>query len=614
MSDHSPEDLSREIDRLWARVGSAMPEATSVAAISATTATSSVVGAEVAWETVGLLKRQMRQSESSWRQTMDARDEAMRVLRARLESAENELSGLRAHADNEDQRILVDTLDAREKVETAQKALNLAQARYNDERRILEEAMQSLRERLAAENSRSRSTEARWQSREQQYVIDLQELQNIAARREKEAAQAQSAARALQNNLAEAKNALEKTLAELLLERKERERAHGEREAAQKNVAELRTHVDELSKIWEEERAQWKELWDRERASWESRRAELAKWEEDLRREREAWHAELKVKEAAHLAITDDLSGKIRETAQNAEKMTELIETFDRKTTDDTHRAAESLVAMAANERSRQRRVRRWATFVVTVVIAGAAFIPVQRAAQTWRYTAESGTPAPVPNPSAMGFDGDLLWIADWGGRLVGVDPADPRRVLRQANPAPAGPYHPTAIAAGGGLLWTLDAAQPRLLRHSAGNPEKILSVRPSPGAAPTALAYDGETVWSYDAVDHALTRHGGDDAPAQKFAFPDDAVPNAMAWSRGRLWVHDAKGHRILVYSVDGARLCRVDMAPAPEAGALGMVVADGASARERRVRFLLGPTGARLAAEVVRYRIRRWLPFAHY
>jgi streptogramin lyase len=229
-----------------------------------------------------------------------------------------------------------------------------------------------------------------------------------------------------------------------------------------------------------------------------------------------------------------------------------------------------------------------------------------------WRFTSEAVSPAPTANPSALAYDGASLWIADWSGRLVSVDPADPRRVRLQAAPQPGGPYRPTAIAAGAGSVWTLDAAQGRLLRHMAAAPDRIVSARPSPGPAPTALAFDGETVWSYDAVTRALVRHGGDDAPAQTFALPDEAAPNAMAWVDGRLWINDAKGRRLLVYALRDGKLDRVAAEPEPETGVIGL--AAGGTPADRLVYFLLAPSGARAGAEIVRYRLRRLFPFAHF
>jgi hypothetical protein len=202
--------------------------------------------------------------------------------------------------------------------------------------------------------------------------------------------------------------------------------------------------------------------------------------------------------------------------------------------------------------------------------------------------------------------------VTDWSGEVVALDPADPRRVVLRAAPAPGGAYHPTAIAGGGGALWTLDAAQARLVRESARAPERVLGVRPTPGPAPTALAFDGGTVWSYDAVDRSVTKHGGDDAPEKTWPLPDEAVPNAMAWSDGRLWVHDAKNRRILIYSVSDDGLHRVAAQPDPAPGVTGLVVAGSGAAR--RLVVLLAPEGGRAQAEIARYRMRALLPFARF
>ncbi|MFI5349759.1 MAG: hypothetical protein ACHQ2Z_09460 [Elusimicrobiota bacterium] len=451
MADFSPDDLSREIDRLWARVGSASAEPSSPSHIATTSPAGATIGAEAAWETVALLKRQQRQREHSWQQTMEARDEALRALRARLETAETELGRLRLRSEGEDERTLVGTLDAQQRIETASKALALAEARHAEERQALAEAMQSLRERIAAETARAKTAEQRWQAREQQYLLDVKELQGLVARRDQDAGASDKEIRSRDASLAEAKNALQKTLAELLLERKERERAHVEREAALKKVDELRAHVDELSRIWEEERAQWRELWDRERSTWETQRGELAHWEESLRREREAWHAELQVKEKTHLELTEDLSGKIRETSLTAEKMSELISDFDRKSSDDSARAAEGTILRAAQDRIRAERRTRWVFAAALLVAAAAAAGPAWRAATVWRFVSEAVAPAPTGNPTGLAFDGSSLWISDWSGRLVSVDPADPRRVLLQAAPQPGGliirPRSPPAAA-----------------------------------------------------------------------------------------------------------------------------------------------------------------------
>ncbi|MDX6768872.1 MAG: hypothetical protein SF051_05020, partial [Elusimicrobiota bacterium] len=334
MASFPPEDLSREIDRLWARVG---PASDAPAAFAPPAG--ALAGAEVAWETVGLLKRQQREREATWAQALDAKEQALKVFKARCAALEAETSELRARVDGDEERLLADLLDARSRLESAAKAMELQQAQHDAERRALEEALLQARIRAEQEAGRTRESERKREAREAQHLIDLQEFQSLADRRAREAAAAGDSAAALKAGLAEAKNALEKTLAELLLERRAREDSETERGRALKRVEELQGRFAELQRVWEEERAQWRELWDRERSTWETQRQELAQWEESLRREREAWHAELKTKEKSHSLFTEAITSRLRDTTRAAELIDQRLRGIDARTEAERRRA-----------------------------------------------------------------------------------------------------------------------------------------------------------------------------------------------------------------------------------------------------------------------------------
>lgn len=608
MEDLTPEDLSRQIERLWDRVSGIHSETPS---FDVPPPTGFLVGSEVAWETVAILKRQQREREETWRETLSARDNAMEALRSRLKTIEEEAAILREHVEGESERERALALEASHRIEAARKSVQFAEQRHIEERRVLEETLSAMRDRIASEISRARQAEARHGAREQQNAIDLKELAVLAQRREAEAAAAEKSVRALEASMGEAKNALEKTLAELLLERKERERAEGERGAAVKKVDELRAHVDEMTKVWEEERAQWRELWDRERKAWEDKRHELEEWETKLRAERESWHADLKSKEAEHIALTEDLSTKIRETSENAEKISSMISEFEEGAPDTTLGGA-GTVKVIVNAKLRAQR--RWRVVYALAAAAAVAFAwdPAVKFSRGINFIGEADSELSMPNPTGVAVDGSRLWISDWSGHIFTVSAEDPRRILSDVFPEPGGSYRPSAIASGGGVVWTLDAAQARIVRHSAAAADRILSMRPSPGPAPTALAYDGETIWSYDAVNRAVTRHGGDDAALNTYSLPDEAVVNAMAWVAGKLWMHDVKGRRILIYSVDRAGLKRETILPDPEGGVIGLSVAGGPS--DRKAYILYGASGTHARPALSRYLLRRKIPFARF
>lgn len=594
-----PEDLSREIERLWTRLGSASAEA------APPPGAPSAAGAELAWETVAMLKTQQRRREAALSEAVAAKEESLKLWRTRAEALQAETDELRTRADGSDELVYAQLLDAQQRLEGAARALE----HEREERRLLQAALEESRARITAEVERAREAEARWAKRETQSLIDLKDVQAAAERRQQEAAQADQAVSVLKGGLAEAKNALEKTLAELLLERHERARIEEERERALKKTDEVERHFNELQKLWEEERAQWRELWDRERSTWEAQRQELAQWEETLRREREAWHGELQEKEKSHLTFTDSLTGKIRETTVAAEQVASRMRQIESREERDRAVSAQAGVEAGRAASVRARRIRAAAVALVGAALIAAA-VPAWRWGAEWRFEPEATAPVAALNPTALAFDGTLLWIADWGGRISALDPADPRRAVREIAVPAGGLFRPVALAFGDGRMWTLDSARARLLRSLAARPESVVSAIASPGPAPTALAFDGASLWSYDAANRALYRHASDEATYQSFPIEDDVVPNALAWVDGRLWLHDTKSRRIMIYALEGGRFALKENHPSPDAAVVGFAVLPGAAGR--RVWALVGPSAERAQPALLRLRLHRRIPFA--
>lgn len=594
-----PEDLSREIERLWTRLGSASDVA------PASQSAPSAAGAELAWETVGMLKTQQRRREAALTEAIAAKEESLKLWRTRAEALQIETTDLRSRADGSDELVFAQLLDAQQRLEGAARALE----HEREERRLLEAALEESRARITAEVERAREAEARWAKRETQNLIDLKDIQTSAERRQQEAARADQAVGALKGSLAEAKNALEKTLAELLLERHERVRVEEERARALKKTDEVEQHFTDLQKLWEEERAQWRELWDRERSTWEAQRQELAQWEETLRREREAWHGELQEKEKSHLIFTDSLTGKIRETTVAAEQVASRMRQIENREERDRAVSAQANVEAGRTTTLRSRRLRAAALVLASAVVIAAGF-PAWRWASEWRYESEATAPLTAINPTALAFDGNLLWVADWGGRISALDPADPRRAVREVAVPSGALFRPTAMAFGDGRVWTLDAARARLIRAQAAHPETVVASIPSPGAAPTALAFDGSSLWSYDAANRALYRHAADESTYQSYPIEEDVVPNALAWVDGKLWVHDTKSRRIMLYALENGRFTLKGTHPSPDVATVGFVVQTGADGR--RMWALVGPSAERSQPALLRLRLHRRIPFA--
>lgn len=576
----SPEDLGKEIDRLWAKVAASSLE--SPEAISPPPS-SGPVSQEMAWEAVALLKRQQRHESRYWTEILEAKERALAAFREKQALLQVELNSLRQRVQSDEARIVGEGLEAKARVEAALAALEQEKASHDEEMGRLRVLLEQTRARWRGEAESWRREREQFDKREEQHLAELKGLHELAARAQKEAADAPR----LEHSLREAKNALEKTLSELLRERQIRDDAEKEREKAVKKVEELQKHFEELSKLWEEERAQWRELWDRERSTWETQRQEFSAWEENLREERLAWQGEMKSKEAAQLAHAEQLTETLRQSAETSARLASVARRSE-------YEDRRGLVPGVPS---------RWGRRLSAVALAALIAVPAWRYLSRYHFKPVSSVALERPDATGLAFDGALLWASRWDGKLLALDPRD-LRVVREAKPAVAEPYRPAALAFGGSFLWTADAAQARLVRHKSGSPEEVLAARPSPGPAPTALAFDGEALWSYDAANKTLYRHGADEATYKPYALDADAVVTAMAWIGGELWVYDAKGRELLVFGLKGESLKPRGRYTLGEqiVGMLGVKV--NASGRSRRQLWILAaPSAERAAYALIRY-----------
>lgn len=165
-----------------------------------------------------MLQTQQRRREAALAAAIDAKEESLKHWRARAEALQRETEGLRARVTASDERVFAQLLETQQRLEGAFRALE----HERGERRLMEGTL-----------------------------VDMKDAQLSAERRQQEAVQAASA---LKGSLAEAKNALEKTLAELLLERRERARVEEERMRALKKMEEVERRCADLQTLRENEK------------------------------------------------------------------------------------------------------------------------------------------------------------------------------------------------------------------------------------------------------------------------------------------------------------------------------------------------------------------------
>lgn len=538
-------DLQAELDELWARVNQDDPEDHAFPEFPSTIQTDSPVR-DASVEALQLLRRQREAETTELRHLLAVRERAVSDLNDRLRSAQAEIVRLRQQQAQRDKQVLADVLQVSAKLEEAKGTLREAEDRSAAEERVLRDIAEKTRQQLAGETARWRELERQWNEREQQYLLDLKEAQTLLKRAEDAAGKADDRARRVGDDLKTAKGAVEATLAELLTERKLRETADQERDHALKKVREVEEHFAELQKIWQEERKQWNELWDRERSSWDARQQELSTWQDRFRKERDSWHADFQVKEQTQARFAEQVSKSLRESSEASARLAGVLKALRVVGGDAPIAPVVKKVALAA----------------ASVALMISLGVPAYRYAVRLRATPVALESVAAENATAIAFDGNLIWVAEWSGRLLALDPTHPSRIVNAAQVTGANPYHPTALAAAGDTLWSVDTAQARILRHSAQDPAVVRDAWAAPGPAPLAIAHDGTRLWSYDAVNRMLYRHDGEgpNAPVRGYAFELDVVPTSMQWTGPDLWLHDSKGHRLLRLASQESRFVVVE------------------------------------------------------
>ncbi len=566
----TPEDIQRELDRLWGQVTagtssmtpSAPPAPPDPAQYSLHDAPS--ITREATMETLSLIKRQNRAEVMRLAQLLELKERSLAEMMERNRQLSGEYERLRRRTEGQESVAMQQVMSYAAELEAAQKAREALEGRMAEEEGRLRAAAEEARRAAGSESARWHALESDWNSREQEYLLRLRELETrLEKTREGASASEGSEQRALAE-LGEAKKAVESSLSGLLQERREREEAEQARGRALQRVKDVEERMNELQNLWTEERKQWQELWERERSGWESKKQEMSDWEQRVHKDKEAFHqkfGELEDRETKH---AESMTEILRRSSDAGEKIGDFMR--------EAARQAAELARLAPppslGEAPKRRFDWRWAAAGVAVLALAAGSIPLWRMAHRLEFAVIASQTLDAKQPTSIAFDGDNLWASEWGGVLTALDPQAPGKAIKNIPVTQKEAYHPAGLSIWGGKMYTLDTAQARILRHPQETPAKVESAWPTPGPAPVALAHDGRNLWSYDAATKVLYRHLGEgpESQTEQFKVSADVVLTAIRWHKDELWAWDAKGRQVLVLRQEGRNFEISQSAPLPD------------------------------------------------
>ncbi|MGD9641991.1 MAG: hypothetical protein AB7V08_04545 [Elusimicrobiales bacterium] len=479
-------------------------------------------------ETVSFLRANFSKAESDWKALLAAKDAQLRDLNAQLEETRAHLGEIKQHYQEARERALNEEMATALNLEESRTMIESQKKNHAREITLLKEILERTKVEMVSLQGRIdalRVERDEWHKKFTGLSVEKADLADARA--------------GLEAKLADSKEAVEKTLSELLSERKNRRDDAAKLKDQEARVKDLTGRLEAAQANWDAERIQWRELWDRERSVWETHRQEFAVWEERLRSEREAWTLKMREQESKGVESAASLANVLKESSQWSEKVTQVLKLYALKGVELPS------VFVSASPDQGFIRARKNVSRALAMGLAGLLLMSVA-AWQLYSYRAKahykllSSTPLDLPNPSGLAVTDEGVWLADWNKGLALKDRKD-LSTLR-ALPAPAGaPLRHGAITAAGSGLWTLDMAQLRYARQAYADGAITESVK-TPGPAPQGAAWDGYSLWAFDAASGLLYKYGLDPAAGASATYPLPGLKSlaSMQWVDGQLWVLD--------------------------------------------------------------------------
>jgi hypothetical protein len=481
-------------------------------------------------DTMRLLRDNFSKAESDWRSLLAAKDAQLRDLNAQLEETRAHLGELKQHYQEAREKTLSEEMATALNLEESRKTLDTQKKNHAREITLLKDLLERTKTEMVSLQGRIDALRA-----------ERDEARGRADGLAAEKADLLDAKAGLASRLGDSKEAVEKTLAELLAERKNRRDDQVKIKDLEARLKELGGRLETAKTNWDAERTQWRELWDRERSVWETHRQEFAVWEERLRSEREAWTMKMREEEAKGVESAASLANVLKESSKWSEKVTQVLKLYALKGVE------LPAVFVSAGPDKAFAGARRGVARAAALGLAALLFMSAAAwQLHAWRarahYSLLSSVPLDLPNPSGVAVTKDGIWLADWTRGLALKDARDlaTLRVL----PSPAGePLRPGALTASAGGLWVLDMAQLRYVRQAYPDGSLLDSAK-TPGPAPQGAAWDGYNLWAFDASSGLLYKYALDPKSGASATYTLDGVKSlvCMQWAGGDLWTLDSK------------------------------------------------------------------------
>lgn len=157
----------------------------------------------------------------------------------------------------------------------------------------------------------------------------------------------------------------------------------------------------------------------------------------------------------------------------------------------------------------------------------------------------------PYAHPTALGFDGENLWVSSWFTQTIYQHKLDNSFIVKGSYYFPT--LHPTGVAWGDNCLWSCDPWVRKIYRHNLDTTLSISGSYDSPGANPSALYWDGLNLWSVDAAEDKIYKHKLDERLSVVAVYDSPGPSPVGIFSDGKnIWTADSETNKIYKHRLD--------------------------------------------------------------
>lgn len=483
-------------------------------------------------ETIKFLKDSYSKTYREWSEIMEVKEKTIQDLNFQIEEMKAHLNEIRQHYQAVREKLIAQELDTALKLEESQKALNDQKKQHASEIKLLTEVLE--RTKIEIKNL---------QNKLENKLAEKNNLDKENSKLRVEISDLKDSIRTLENNLSEAKHALQETVTELFTERKAKTSAEEKVREFERKVKDLQQEMQNMKSNWDAERKEWRELWDRERTVWETHRQEFAVWEERLRTERQAWISQLKAEEQKELDYASNLAKLLKESSQWSEKVTQILKLFALKGVElPSVFVSRPEPVLGAKIKKAVSKITAL-TLAGFVLMGGLVFLVMDYRSKA-HFKLLQSFPVEFENPTSISGSDNGIWLSDWQNGIVLKDKSD-FATLRTIDTNEKDVIKPQAICSNSEFLWILDMAQLRFIKKNAKDGKTIQMLK-TPGPAPQGIGFDGYSLWSFDAANGLFYKFSIYPGLGIESSFEISKIKNivSMQWVGSTLWILDAKNY----------------------------------------------------------------------